>query len=446
MKRVVLSLATIIVLVSSFAMHLSANEYTPSKENLEAREWFQNARFGMFIHWGVSSLLGAGEWVMNNHKIQAKDYQRLQEYFNPTEFDAKKWVSTAKNAGMKYITFVTRHHDSYSLWDTKQSDWKITKSKFGRDVFKELADECHKQGIKIFAYYSTLDWMREDYPHTTGRTGQHSGRTGKGNYDEYFKFMKAQLTELLTNYGEISGIWLDGHWDQTNVEGSEDMTSRLDWRYEELYALVHKLQPQCLIGNNHHVMPFEGEDFQMFERDLPGENKSGLSFQGTSDKLPLETCETINHSWGFNIKDNTYKSTKELVHLLVRAAGHGANLLLNIGPLPNGAIPAEFQNRLSEMGEWMSKYGNTIYGSRAGFAKPQTWGAVTKKDNKTYLHILNIEDDFLFIKIPFTVASAKNLVSGSKVDIKSVGDNYFKIDLRKFNKNEFDNIIELIEK
>lgn len=252
-----------------------------------------------------------------------------------------------------------------------------------------MADECHKQGMKLFLYYSLVDWRREDYPHETGRTGQASGRKGKSNYASYLQFMKNQLTELLTNYGEIAGIWFDGHWDQTAPEGEKDRSSRIDWKYDEIYSLIHKLQPQCLIGNNHHLTPFAGEDFQMFEKDLPGENKSGLSFQEASDKLPLETCETINGSWGFNLTDTTYKSNKQLITYLVKAASLGTNLLLNIGPMPNGKVQPEFEDRLQTMGNWLKTYGESIYGTEAGYLKPQEWGCVTKKGNKLFIHILN---------------------------------------------------------
>lgn len=251
-----------------------------------------------------------------------------------------------------------------------------------------IADECHKQGIKIFFYYSLLDWRREDYPHETGRTGQYSGRKGKGDYASYLQFMKNQLTELLTNYGEVAGIWFDGHWDQTNPEGSADRKSRIDWKYDEIYGLIHKLQPQCLIGNNHHMTPFPGEDFQMFEKDLPHQNTSGLNFQKPSDELPLETCETINGAWGFNLTDTSYKSNKQLVSLLVNAAGNGANLLLNVGPMPNGKFQPEFVERLAYMGKWLETYGESIYGTKRGFMLPQSWGCITEKYDKVYIHLL----------------------------------------------------------
>lgn len=221
-----------------------AQEYVPTAENLKAREAFQDAKFGMFIHWGLSSTLGAGEWVMNNRNIHKNNYKRQLQAFNPIHFDAAKWVLLAKNTGMKYIIFITRHHDGFSNWDTKYSDWKIINTPYGKDVLRMLADECRKQDIKLGLYYSTLDWYRDDYPYESGRTGKGTGRTVKSDYASYLQFMKNQLTELLTNYGDIMSIWFDGHWDQTNVEGSVDMSSRIDWKYDEIYSLIHKLQPR----------------------------------------------------------------------------------------------------------------------------------------------------------------------------------------------------------
>ncbi len=417
--------------------------YRPAPENLVARKWFDSARFGMFIHWGAFSVLGDGEWVMNNRNIHVSDYQRLLQVFDPVDFDAKKWVDIAKGAGMQYITLITRHHDGFSDWDTRQSEWKITNTHWGQDAVKLLAAECHRQGIKLFVYYSLLDWYREDYPHETGRTGQGTARKGKGDYAQYLGFMKNQLTELLTNYGEIAGVWFDGYWDQTAPEGYEDRHSRIDWHLDEIYGLIHRLQPQCLIGNNHHMNPFPGEDFQMFERDLPGENKSGLSFQPVSDLMPKETCETMNESWGFNITDRNYKSARELLHMLVRDAGYGANLLLNIGPLPNGAIQPEFSTRLDSMGTWLRAYGETIYGSRAGFLKPQTWGAVTEKGNRVFLHVLQPQGDKLFFVTKYKIKSARLFGTTQGVKWQTLTDGYVMVDLRNLSKDAVDTIIEL---
>lgn len=388
-------------------------KYKATPENLAARKLFQDMKFGMFIHWGASSTLGAGEWVMNNRNIRVNDYRRLLQIFNPVDFDAAKWVATARNAGMKYITFITRHHDGFSNWDTKFSDWKITNTHYGKDAFKMLADECHKQGMKLFVYYSLLDWFRDDYPYETGRTGKGTGRTAKSDYSHYLQFMKDQLTELLTNYGEIAGVWFDGHWDQTAPEGAADRSSRLNWKYDEIYSLIHKLQPQCLIGNNHHLAPFEGEDFQMFEKDLPGQNQSGLSFQEPSQQMPLETCETMNDSWGFNITDRNYKSVKQVIQLLVNAAGRNANLLLNIGPMPNGQVQSEFIDTLAAVGTWLKKNGESIYETRGNLFPPQPWGVITGRDKFLYLHILHPgQEPFIFIPGKFEKITSAVLLDG----------------------------------
>ncbi len=365
---------------------MQAQTYTPTKENLESRTAFQDMKLGMFIHWGASSVLGNGEWVMNNRNIGVNEYSRLIHFFNPQNFDAKKWVATAKAGGMKYITFITRHHDSFSNWDTQQSDWKITNTPYGKDALKQLADECHKEGIKLFCYYSLLDWYRSDYQYETGKTGKGTGRTAKSDWESYIRFMKAQLTELLTNYGKIDGIWFDGHWDQLDNDKDKTLQSKVNWHYDEIYKLIHSLQPQCLISNNHHLAPIPGEDFQAFEKDLPGGNTTGFGGQSVS-QLPLETCETMNDSWGFNITDKNYKSTKSLIHYLVNAAGLNANFLLNVGPMPDGTIQPEFVSTLKELGDWMKKNGETIYGTRGGVMPPQDWGTLTTKEKKWYVHI-----------------------------------------------------------
>ena len=417
-----------------------ANLSAQSKAVKPDVKWFEDARFGMFVHFGPYSVLGDGEWVMNNRPIKMNEYKRLQDFFNPQEFSAAEWVRIAKSAGMKYIAFTSRHHDSFSNWDTKQSDWNIMNTPYGKDIVRQLADECHKQDMKLVLYYSILDWMRSDYQYETGRTGKGSGRTEKSDWNSYINFMKAQLTELLTNYGPIAGIWFDGHWDQTEHENRTDQSTYVDWYYPEIYELIHRLQPECLIANNHHLPPFEGESYQIFERDVPGENKGGLSGQEVS-KLPLETCQTINGSWGFDITDDKYKSTKELLHLLIRTAGTGANLLLNVGPMPNGKIQTECVERLQQMGEWMDKYGYTIYGTKQGFTLPQSWGAITNKGKTYYIHILEKDTPSVTLNIP-NIKSAKWLNVDSKLvwnRDKKTGDVTFTID------GKLDDISSIIE-
>lgn len=437
--------ASIIILCLAASLFTFGQSIVSANNNQSARAAFQDRKFGMFVHWGVSSMLGAGEWVMNNRGIRFEEYKRLQEAFYPSSFNAAAWVGAAKAAGMKYIVFITRHHDGFSNWDTKYSDWKITNTPYGKDVLKMLAAECKRQGLQLGLYYSTLDWSRDDYPYETGRTGQKSGRTQKSNYASYLQFMKNQLTELLTNYGPIMSIWLDGHWDQTNPEGDADRHSRIDWKYDELYSLIHRLQPTCLIGNNHHLTPIAGEDFQMFEKDLPGQNTHGLSYQAVAENLPLETCETMNNSWGYNITDHTYKSSATLIRMLVNAAGLNANLLLNVGPMPSGKIQPEFLDTLALIGKWTEKYGQTIYDTRGISIPNQEWGVVTKRDNYYFLHILKfpLTKEILLPSFSGAVESVRVIEIGKSLNYQFVPQG-LQIDLRSIpNPNPLDLIVEI---
>lgn len=337
--------------------------YVPTEANLVSRQEFREAGLGIFIHWGVYSMLGDGEWVLNNQDIDYKEYAKLAGGFCPAGFDAEEWVKAIKGSGAKYICFTARHHDGFSMFDSEHTNYDITNATpFGRDIVKELAEACHKEGLRLHLYYSLIDWGREDAPR--GRTGRGTGRPeGSTDTTAYFKFMKGQLAELLGNYGEIGAIWFDGDW---------DMPEGYDWRYDELYPLIHNLQLGCLIGNNHHRNPIEGEDIQIFERDLPGENLAGYSgAQDVSTSLPLETCQTMGTSWGYDIHDDEYKSAEELIHYLVNAAGRGD-------------IP------------------------------PRDWGATTRKGDRLYIHILDLQDDSLFLPLKDCKITAAQCVNDGK--------------------------------
>ena len=433
----------IFLFFSVCALLANAQTYTPTPANLAARKQFQDMKFGMFIHWGASSVLGSGEWVMNNRNIRVKEYQNLQRVFNPIDFDAKAWVDAAQGAGMNYITIITRHHDGFSNWDTRESDWKITRTPYGKDALKQLADECHKRGMKIFFYYSLLDWYRSDYQYETGKTGKGTGRSAKSDWNSYIRFMKAQLTELLTQYGEVSGIWFDGHWDQLDNDVDKTLSSKVNWHYDEIYELIHRLQPACMIGNNHHLLPLPGEDFQMFEKDLPGNNTTGFGGADIST-LPLETCETMNDSWGYNITDRKYKSVPALIHYMVKAAAHDANFLLNVGPMPTGKIQQEFMDTLTAMGKWMQKNSSSIYGTRGNIIPPQDWGVVTGKDKTFYIHILKSTGlPYVFIPgLKATILSAQQLVGGKKVRFQQQAEGVF-VYLEGISVDSIDTIIQL---
>ena len=244
-----------------------------------------------------------------------------------------------------------------------------------------------------------------------GRTGRGTHRdASKANWTTYYRFMNNQLTELLTRYGKIGAIWFDGFWDH------DQDSIPFDWQLEQQYQLIHKLQPACLVGNNHHVDVHPGEDIQIFERDVPGQNTAGYSGQAIS-RLPLETCQTMNGMWGYKITDQNYKSTDELIRLLVRTSGKGANLLLNIGPQPNGELPATALQRLKEMGAWLRENGESIYGTTAGDIEEQPWGVTTRKNDTLYLHILHCNEKSLHLPLTCKVKSA-TLLHGRNVKFK----------------------------
>ena len=431
--RPVCSATILCAVLAGFSSASAQETYTPAPENLKARAWFQDAKFGLFIHWGVYSVLGDGEWVMETRPINRADYAKLPNFFNPRQFDPAAWVTLAKRAGMKYITITSKHHDGFAMFDSRLTDWKVVaRTPYGKDVIGMLAAECHRQGIKLFFYYSQLDWHSEDY-FPRGRTGHGAGRPDSGNWDAYLNFMDGQLRELLTNYGEIGGVWFDGMWDKPDAE----------WRLRRTYALIHQLQPQALVGSNHHKTPFPGEDFQMFEKDLPGGHTTGFNpGQGVS-ALPLETAETMNNSWGFNITDDHYKSTAGLIRYVVRAAGMNANFLLNVGPMPNGEIQPEFVERLAEIGTWTKQYGQSIYGTRGGPLPAGPWGVTTQRGSTVYVHVLDCNQPLLALGgIPRSVRSAKLLRDGSSVEV-SVVKGGLVLKLPEAQPEEVDRVIEL---
>ena len=423
---------------------IAQTKYIPTKENLEARKWFEEARFGMFIHWGVYSVLGDGEWVMNNQNISIKEYEKLPSFFNPTEFNAKDWVKIAKDSGMKYITITSRHHDGFSMFNSKATDYTIVKkTPYKKDILKLLADECHKEGIKLFFYYSQLDWYRDDY-FPRGRTGAGIKGRGEGEWDDYIDFMKDQLTELLTNYGEIGGIWFDGQWDQHEWDGKRFGKLKADFKLDEVYKLIHKLQPKALIGSNHHLSPNPGEDFQMFEKDLPGKGTKDFATSAEDiGDLPLEVCETINGSWGFNLKDRKHKSKKQLIQYLVKAAGYGSNLLLNVGPMPNGKIQEEHIESLKKIGSWVKQNGQTIYKTKRGPIHPTDEIASTQNGNIIYIHLLDEKKKEYFIEgFNPKIKKISYLKSNKKVSYKKSNSGLTLI-LEEKEINYIDTIIKL---
>lgn len=417
MKRTVITvMVALLVAAASFTVYAQQKKqqgdigYKPSPENLKAREWFQDAKFGLFVHWGVYSVLGkkGAEWVMNVDEIPIAEYEKLPAQFNPTKFDPDEWCRMVKDAGMKYITITSKHHDGFAMFDSKVSDYDIVdKTPYGKDVLKMLDEACQRNGLKLYFYHSQLDWHNLNY-FPRGRTGgSYTGRPESGTWTKYLDYMDGQLKELCTNY-HVQGIWFDGMWDKPDA----------DWRLGTTYKLIHSVRSDIMIGSNHHVTPYPGEDFQMFEKGLPGKDPFSKDAE-ISTMIPLETCETINNSWGYNKEDSNYKSVKDLVQYLVKAAGNNANFLLNIGPKPDGTVQDEFKERLAGMGAWMRKNGDSIYGTRGGPLAPQSWGVTTQKGNTVYLHVLTDTDAVIAVPDLGGAVAGMKLLTGGTVQFQS---------------------------
>ena len=376
MKRTLITALAALICFGAMAQ----TPYTPSEDNLKARQEFADSKFGIFLHWGLYSMFAQGEWYLSKGHLSHQEYKKSADAFYPHRFDAKAWVKAIKDSGAKYICLTSRHHDGFSMWNTKYSEYDIVDATpYKRDIMKELSRECKRQGIKLHLYYSHADWGRSDYFPSKSSNRVTEKDHFEGGYESYFKFMNNQLVELLTKY-DITALWFDGMWDRRSA----------NWRIREQYDLIHSVQPSCLIGNNHHLPAIEGEDFQIFERDLPGENKAGFSKgQTVSHKLPLETCQTMNGMWGYKVADQNYKSTAELIRLLVQTSGKGANLLLNVGPQPDGTLPETALSRLAEMGKWLEANGETIYGTQAGGYIEGDTLTTTRKDNRLFIHVLS---------------------------------------------------------
>jgi alpha-L-fucosidase len=346
--------------------------------NLEARRSFQDARFGLFIHWGVYSLLGKGEGVMEKDRLPVSEYEKLPPQFNPAGFDADEWVKTARGAGMKFLLVTAKDHDGFCMFDTALTRFDVVDATpFAKDPLKALADACQKHGLKLFFHYSLLDWHHPDsFPR--GKTGRASGRDEAGDWSKYVAYYQGQVRELCTHYGPIGGIWLDGGWDRPDA----------DWDLAGTSRLVHDLQPGALVGSDLQQTPRPGEDFRILDQVLPPVEQAAAD-----DSLPLVIRQSLNSSRGYTARDKDFKSPEQVIHLLLGAAGRGANLLLSIGPKPDGTFPPEATERLQAVGLWLDKHGDSVYGTRRGPIAPQAWGVSTAREKLAtiYLHVLKPE-------------------------------------------------------
>lgn len=399
--------------------------YKFNREEYNKRmEWFQEARFGMFIHWGLYSIPARGEWIRSYEEISNEDYQKYFNEFNPVDYNPKKWVKAAKDAGMKYIVLTAKHHDGFCLYDSKYTDYKSTNTKLGRDIVRDFVEAAREEGIRVGLYFTLIDWYHLDYPSLNDRI--HPMRNNEEynkreiDFDNYLIYMHKQVEEICTNYGKLDLLWFDFSYD--------DMTGE-KWKATELINIVRKLQPNVIINNRLEVSgeglgslaegnptPYHG-DFITPEQIIP---PNGIVDINGND-LVWESCVTMNNNWGFHGTDKFYKPGNMLIKKLVESVSKGGNMILNIGPDAKGNIPEESIDRLNTIGKWMKLNGDSIYGAgKSSIDKPE-YGRITQKNNKIYYHIYeNSIGPIPLIGIKHNeVEIIKYLYSGAEVPISS---------------------------
>ena len=379
-------------------------------------QWWRDARFGLFIHWGLYAIPAGewkgktnyGEWIRHSAQIPIDVYDRFVGQFNPVKFHADEWVSLAKDAGMKYIVITSKHHDGFCLFDSKDTDFDVMSTPFKRDILKELSEACRKQGIRLCFYHSIMDWHHPDY---LPRRDWEKDRSAAGAvFDRYVLYMKNQLKELLTNYGPLGVLWFDGEWESTWNE-----------KYgRDLYQYVRSFQPDIIINNRVGASRSGMEgfsqgkesagDFGTPEQQIPATGLPGVDW---------ETCMTMNDNWGYNSHDKNWKSAKDLIRMLADIASKGGNYLLNIGPTSEGVFPPESVERLREIGQWMKTNSESITATQASPFKKLEWGRSTQKaiggGTRLYLHVFNWPaDGKLIVPGIFNKAKLAYLVADSK--------------------------------
>jgi alpha-L-fucosidase len=385
-----LTQALVPLVLAVTATQVRATDDWPKADPAAMAHW-QSLRFGMFIHWGPVSLTGHEIGWSRGAQTPVAVYDHLYQQFNPTNFNADEWVSIAKSAGMKYIVLTTKHHDGFCLWDTKLTDYNIMHTPFHRDVVKELAAACKKQGLGFGAYYSTCDWYNTNWPATSPGG---SVKRDRSDMDTYEKYLQGQITELLKNYGPLITIWND----VPSNPGAE-----FGKRGADTIKLVRSLQPDILINDR----TGDGGDYSTPEQEI---GKFQLN-------RPWESCMTVSKhkAWAWGGADDGVKSAAACLSMVIRAAGGDGNVLLNIGPRPDGLIDPAQANLLKDIGAWLAKNGEAIYGTRGGPWKPTKYLVSTRKANTIYLHVLKHENSSLRLTaLPKRILSAKTL-AGDKV-------------------------------
>ena len=386
-------------------------------EREERTLWFQEARFGMFIHWGLYAIPALGEWIRSQKNITNEEYQKYFNEFNPKNYNPKEYAKLAKRAGMKYAVMTAKHHDGFCLFDSKYTTYKSTNTKCKRDLIKEYVEAFREEGIKVGLYYSLLDWHHEDYPaygdrhHPMRNNEEFKNKTHK--IENYVKYFHNQVRELLTNYGKIDIMWFDFSYD--------DMTGER-WQATKLMKMVRDLQPHIIVDNRlddkknikkANLSPYTG-DFDSPEQIIPP--KGVVDKNG--NKVPWEACITLNNNWGYSAFDKDFKSTKQIVRALVECVSKNGNLILNVGPDANGEIPKESSDILEEVGNWMKYNGESIYKCKASmYAKPE-WGRYTQNEKNLYCHIYDRGIGYVNLNnLRNKVEFATLLKDGSEIEI-----------------------------
>lgn len=410
------------LLAATLATSTPAPLETPAQHNARMH-WWREARFGMFIHWGLYSVPAGkwgnetdhGEWIRDTAKIPVGTYEKFKDEFNPTKFDPDAWAKMAKDAGMKYVVITTKHHDGFNLFESRYSDWSVDSTPFKRDVMRELSTAVRKQGLTMGWYHSIMDWHHPDYVPRRGWEAADRPATG-ADFDRYNAYLNSEVTQLLTDYGNIGVLWFDGEWEST-------WTAQ---RGKELYDLCRKLQPSVIVNNR--VSPgrasmedasLQAGDYGTPEQYIPDTGLPGQDW---------ETCMTMNDHWGYNAYDTHWKSSETLISNLVDIASKGGNYLLNVGPQADGTFPPEAVDRLRDIGNWMRVNGESIYGTEASVFEKLPWGRSTTKrrakDTTIYLHVLTEpKDGKLIVPSIANVPTGAHLLGGGKVKVaRSGGD------------------------
>ncbi len=409
----------IFIVLWTFQANAQLPYESPEKKS-QRLEWWQNARFGMFIHWGLYALAARHEWVKKNERITDNDYQKYFDHFNPDLFNPAKWAKIAKQTGMKYAVITTKHHEGFCLFDSRCTDYKATKTPYGKDIIKEWTEAFRAEGLRIGFYYSLLDWH---HPHYTIDRNHPGSTAADEEYDQlnkgrdmniYRQYIKDQVRELLTNYGKIDIIWLD-----YSFPFGKHGKNRHDWDSENLLKMVRQLQPGIIVNDRLDLLEQPGGwDFRSPEQFKPRE---WVKMNGIP--VPWETCQTFSGSWGYYRDELTWKDNKQLLALLIDTVSKGGNLLLNVGPTGRGTFDDRAVQRLDAIGEWMQNHSRSIYGCTQAplqFKAPEnTILTYNPASHRLYIHLLAWPMETIFLEgYAGKVKYAQFLHDGSEIILK----------------------------